>query len=145
MFSLSLNTNLIVAEIEKELIRAGAVKIEKLVENGHICALTFFVRSTYGEIPVRLPAKFHAARELLKKLGVKYNPDLVDAVAWDVVKDWVNAQIPLLDAGFSKIHEVFLPYVVLCDGKTVFQMLEAEGKRLRNSAFRDHACDKQIN
>lgn len=44
-------------------------------------------------------------------------------VAWRIVKDWVVAQMALVDTGMVKTEEVFLPYLVTGNGQTLFQKL----------------------
>jgi hypothetical protein len=48
-------------------------------------------------------------------------------VAWRNILDWVQAQMALLDIGMAKMEEVFLPYVVNREGKTLFEHYEQHG------------------
>lgn len=40
-------------------------------------------------------------------------------VAWRIVKDWVEAQMALVETNMVTTTQVFLPYVVMKDGKTL--------------------------
>jgi hypothetical protein len=42
-------------------------------------------------------------------------------VAWRIVKDWVAAQLAFIEAGQARTEEVFLPYALHDDGRTLFQ------------------------
>ncbi len=41
--------------------------------------------------------------------------------AWRIVKDWVEAQMALVETKMASTTEVFLPYAIGRDGKTMFQ------------------------
>lgn len=43
-----------------------------------------------------------------------------ERVAWRIVKDWVEAQMALIESGLAELPEVFLPYAVKPDGRTVY-------------------------
>ena len=44
-------------------------------------------------------------------------------MAWRILKDWVEAQMALLDIEMVKFEEIFLPYIEV-QGQTVFEKLE---------------------
>jgi len=44
-------------------------------------------------------------------------------VAWRIIKDWVEAQMSLLETEMVKMEEIFLPYVITPWGKTVYQVM----------------------
>jgi hypothetical protein len=46
------------------------------------------------------------------------------------VKDWVEAQLALVEAQQAQLAEVFLPYAVMRGGQTAFQAFEASASRL---------------
>jgi hypothetical protein len=51
-------------------------------------------------------------------------------LAWRNILDWVQAQMALLDIGMAKMEEVFLPYVINREGKTLFEYYEHRGFQL---------------
>ena len=46
-----------------------------------------------------------------------------ERVAWRILKDWVEAQMALLDIEMVRFEEIFLPYIEV-QGQTVFEKLE---------------------
>ena len=44
-------------------------------------------------------------------------------VAWRIIKDWVEAQMALLETEMVKIEQIFLPYIITKDGKTVYEIM----------------------
>ena len=45
-------------------------------------------------------------------------------VAWRILKDWIEAQLALLDTGMVELEEIFLPYMLQGD-QTLYQALQA--------------------
>jgi hypothetical protein len=46
--------------------------------------------------------------------------------AWRIVKDWVEAQMALVETQMVTTQEVFLPYAVMRDGRTLSQHVAAD-------------------
>ena len=44
-------------------------------------------------------------------------------VAWRIIKDWVEAQLSLLETEMVKMEEIFLPCVIAHSGQTVYQVM----------------------
>jgi len=49
-------------------------------------------------------------------------------VSWRILKDWVEAQMALVETHMVTLEQVFLPYAVTDDGQTIYD-------RLRGSNF----------
>ena len=119
-----------VSEIEYILMKHGAKSIMKNYENGSVTGLSFLVDTGAQQIPVRLPAKVDACLAVLRKekrenprKQVKDTREQAERVAWRILKDWVEAQMALLDIEMVKFEEIFLPYIEV-QGQTVFEKLE---------------------
>jgi hypothetical protein len=46
--------------------------------------------------------------------------------AWANIRDWITAQMALIDTQMVKPEEVFLPYMVARDGRTYYEVLEQQ-------------------
>lgn len=46
-------------------------------------------------------------------------------VAWRIVKDWVEAQMAILESEQVQMDEVFLPYMVNNRGQTIFEVYQS--------------------
>lgn len=62
--------------------------------------------------------------------------DQARMVAWRVLKDWLEAQLALIDAGIADLAQVMLPWVHVDHGKTLWEAyaeqqpaIEAGGSR----------------
>ena len=52
-------------------------------------------------------------------------------VAWRIIKDWIDAQLALVEVRLVSLPEVFLPYAVSPrSGRTLYEELESGGLRL---------------
>ena len=45
-------------------------------------------------------------------------------VAWRIVRNWVEAQLAIIETRMVKTEQVFLPYAVTRDGKTLYEHVE---------------------
>lgn len=113
------------AEIEVILIRGGAKAIQKEIDNGKVISIKFIVDSPIGTIPIELPVQIAAVAEILRKQKknnprIKTSLDQAERTAWRGLKDWVEAQMALIEIGMVSIDQVFLPYIVNREGKTLY-------------------------
>lgn len=119
-----------VAEIEKILVKHKAKSIMKDYQDESIVALSFLIDVGYNQIPIKLPAKIEECYMVLcneKKNGtknIKATKEQAERVAWRILKDWIEAQMALLDINMVKFEEVFMPYIVDSNGRTLFEKLE---------------------
>lgn len=109
-------------EIHGQLVKHGAKKIMQDYDNdGHITALSFLIDTPNGPRGVKLPANVGAVRNVLTKQKVKCDRDQAERVAWRIVKDWVAAQMAILESEMVQMDEIFLPYMLNDNGQTLFQ------------------------
>lgn len=109
-------------EIQGQLVKHGAKKIMQDYDNdGHITALSFLIDTPNGPHGVKLPANVGAVRNVLTKQKVKCDRDQAERVAWRIVKDWVAAQMAILESEMVQMDEIFLPYMLNDNGQTLFQ------------------------
>jgi len=124
------------AEIAKILSMHGATAVmtEYDKEDGAVTALSFKVQLNDKQLGFRLPCSWEPVLRVLteqwragklKQNGSKA-PDRLQAVrvAWRIVKDWVEAQMALVETQMVETHDVFLPYLVLPNDKTLAENLK---------------------
>lgn len=109
-------------EIQGQLVKHDAKKImQDYDDDGHITALSFLIDTPNGPRGVKLPANVDAVRTVLTKQKVKCDRDQAERVAWRIVKDWVAAQMAILESEMVQMDEIFLPYMLNDKGQTLFQ------------------------
>lgn len=120
-----------VGEIQQILAKAGAKSISiDYDDQAQPQALTFLVSVQGQLVNFRLPLRWRGVWAVLRD-----DPDVprrlrteeqARRVAWRIVKDWVQAQLAIIDAGLAELAEVFLPYAVNQQtGQTLYQEFQA--------------------
>ena len=77
-----------------------------------------------------MPVKVDECLKVLQKekqrgtKNIKATKEQAERVAWRILKDWVEAQMALLDIEMVSFEEIFLPYIETQNGKTVYEVLE---------------------
>jgi len=99
-------------------------------ENGAIESLAFNVSTAHGDVAIRLPINPDAVLTVLTrqnrlgKVPRRYvNRPQAVRVAWRIVKDWVEAQMAILETEMVKMEQIFLPYIITPSGKTLYEGL----------------------
>jgi hypothetical protein len=74
------------------------------------------------------------ANAVLKKAQIKNDEEHAFNVGWRIVKDWIEAQLALVEVEMVKIEVVFLPYLIVnSDGDTLSKKLyDGNGLKLLN-------------
>ena len=125
--------NKTVSEIHLMLADHGAKRI--LFDYGadsKVTAISFTIETPTGEQAVRLPANVERVREVMRQQ--KNNPrnrnrsqiddseDQAERVAWRIVKDWLAAQLAILETEMVDVQQVFLPYFLNRQGQTLYEV-----------------------
>lgn len=94
-------------------------------------ALAFGVATPMGDRQFVLPANVAGVLATMQRDGLpaRYaNKEHARSVAWRIVRDWLAAQLALIDAGGAALDQVFLPYMLTDGGKILYEvMLEKHG------------------
>ena len=124
-----------VGEIQKILGEYGASAIRTDYEQGEVVAVSFTVKIDGDQIPFRLPCRWEAIKTIFesrrKRRSRRGRPvgDLTaqaKRVAWRQILRWVEAQLALTETKMAKLHEVFMPYLIVDKGQTIFEKLESQ-------------------
>ena len=114
-------------EIQGILASHGARAIQMEYDGaGTITALAFIVDSPHGDIVFRLPIDPDAVyRVMLRQSIPRRFMDNKQAVrvAWRIIKDWVQAQMALLETEQVRLEQIFLPYAIMQSGKTLYEAM----------------------
>jgi hypothetical protein len=119
---------------------ASAVLTEYDPENNYVSAISFQIMVNDQKMGFRLPCDWKPVLRSLPK--TRRTPhrygneqkklhweaqwrDQAVRTAWRIVKDWVEAQMALVETQMVTTAEVFLPYGVMKDGRTLARMRRA--------------------
>ena len=130
-----------VGEIQGKLVAHGASAIminygaDKQPES-----LSFIVPSGQGDIPFQLPANIKKVERILLNMrsrkpkewqsDYKQVMDRIQKqaarVAWRILKDWVDAQLAIIETDMVTLEQVFLPYMQVKDGQSLYELMVAK-------------------
>jgi hypothetical protein len=99
---------------------------------GNATAVSFKIVGKFGPMSYRLPCEYKAAQQVLNtqsrtgKVPSRYFNDAVQArrVAWRITRQWLEAQLALVELQMVPIEQIFLSYMQTDDGRTVYERLE---------------------
>lgn len=116
-----------VGEIQGILVAHGAKSILiNYADNGVVESLSFIVKTPYGDMPIRLPTDAKAVLRVMEEQRVprRYlTYEQAVKVAWRIVKDWVRAQMAILETEMVKMEQIFLPYMITSNDKTLYEAM----------------------
>jgi hypothetical protein len=127
-------------EIAKMLSRAGAkaVLTEYDEEEGYVTAISFKIKLNGQDVAFRLPCDWKPVFEVMykdKKSYSSYDSRFASQqssrraqairTAWRIVKDWTEAQLAIIETRMVKTEQVFLPYAIMRDNKTLYEHVES--------------------
>ncbi len=119
-----------VAQIMTVLQNHGAKSIMiNYGQDRQVESLSFLVQTPQGDAAVKLPVNPDAVLKVMSRWESKVpnryqNKEQAVKVAWRIVKDWVEAQMAILETEMVTMDQVFLPYINFRDGKTVYQLYQ---------------------
>lgn len=120
-YTTKINVYTTLGEIQAQLVKHGARKIMQDYDDaGRLAALIFSIDTPAGLRAIRLPANVDAVHKVLTRQKVKCDREQAERVAWRIVKDWVEAQMAILESEMVQMDEIFLPYMVNDQGQTLF-------------------------
>jgi hypothetical protein len=123
-----------IGEIQERLATHGADAITVRYVEREPVALVFTLDTAAGVFAYRLPANIDAVARLLARAprATKTRAQAV-RVAWRILKDWVEAQVAIIEAGLVSMDQVFLPYLeTRPGGPSLYEAFQAHGRILLN-------------
>lgn len=126
-YSSGTSPSISIGKIQQFLANVGANAVTVKYKEGHPVALSFVLNVTTQEgqlaLNFTLPARIERVHELLQKVreAKRRTREQARKTAWANLRDWVDAQVALIQSEQVVVSEVFLPYLVLPTGKSLFE------------------------
>lgn len=116
-----------VGEIQVILATHGARKVMMDYDPaGNVIAVTFGLEGVDEKIyGFRLEAKAHGVAAVMEREGKKCDPAQAERIAWRNIKDWIAAQVALVETEQASMAEVFFPKLIGKDQQTVYEAFHA--------------------
>jgi len=87
--------------------------------------VAFAVETPQGTRTFLLPVAARQVEAVLKRQRVapRYRtPEQAHRVAWRIVKDWLEAQLAIIQTEMVTLPQVMLPYLRTGDGRTMYEL-----------------------
>lgn len=122
-YTTSVDEGKTMSEIIALLVQKGAKSVMMDYDtNQRPMSISFIVTVMDVPIPFKLPCDFVGVHKYMAseyrnpsaRRQFERNPESMNQarrVAWRIIKDWVGAQMAMIDAGQASVAQVFLPYV----------------------------------
>lgn len=124
-YTTSIKSEKTIMEIQQVLVRHGATKIVTDYTDQIPSAITFCLNMDSRVVAFALPANYSGVLKAMRKDSKVPKRLLCDEqalrVSWRIVKNWVEAQMALVEAQLADVAEVFLPYAVTKNGNTLYK------------------------
>lgn len=135
-YTTSIKIDKTVSEIQGKLVAAGAQAVLTEYDSERVLsAISFRMLHQNCMVSFRLPAQIDKIYVLLQNdRGVPRrlkSREQAARVAWRIIKDWVEAQLAIVEAEQAQMVEVFLPYAQNPNtGQTLFEQLAGSDFKL---------------
>jgi len=131
-YTTSIDPHKTVGEIQKLLASKGARGILlEYNEHGDPSAVAFQIEVQGQQLRYRLPCR---AERVFDILGKQWKAGKVERryttmqhatrVAWRIIKDWIEAQLAIVEAGMVDMAEVFMPYQLMANNQTMYEVMQ---------------------
>lgn len=112
-------------EIQGALASHGARKVMvDYDEAGQPVGVAFGIETPAGLRGFLLPANVEGVRAVFNRQKVKAQAGQAERTAWRNIRDWIMAQMAIIEAGQVEMEEVFFPYLTDRNGKTLYQLYQ---------------------
>lgn len=111
-----------IGEIQKALAESGALKVMIDYRAGKAVSLSFALETARGLQGFTLPASTEGTMQVFAAQKIKANREQAEMTAWRNVRDWVLAQIALVESSAVPMDQVFLPYLSDQYGRTLYEL-----------------------
>lgn len=133
-YTTSISFEKTISEIHKCLVKHGATKIVTDYTGQAPTSITFCVILNEKLTPFSLPANYRGVLRAMQKdrriPRSKCTEEQALRVSWRIIKDWVEAQMAIVEAELAHLAEVFLPYAVTKNGNTLYNEIQSNGMLL---------------
>lgn len=131
-YSTSIEAEQTIGEIQRMLSRYNVAAMMTEYDGHQVSAVSFKLNINGEPMSFKLPCNWRSVATILKEQQRQRNKhgDGVDAqavrVAWRVMKDWIEAQLALVEINMVTIPQVFLPWAIMPDGRTLAEHIDTD-------------------
>lgn len=125
-----------IADIQRMLLRAKASSVLQDFDGAqNVIAISFKVPTKFGVMAFRLPCEARAIQAVLNaqaKAGAipkrfLNDTDQARRVGWRIIRQWLEAQLAIVETQMVTLEQVFLPYAQTESGATIYERMVERG------------------
>lgn len=127
-------------EIANMLRKAGArAVLTEYDESGeYVSSLSFKMDIDGRDVGFKLPCDWRPVQRVLEQQKLRNKridarPTQSVRVAWKIVKDWVEAQLAIIETQMVRTEDVFLPYMLVGQNETLAERMHTNPQFLLNN------------
>lgn len=113
-------------EIQGALAKHGARQIMVEYDDaGDPSGVAFTIETSVGRSGFMLPANIDGVAAVFQRQKVRANREQAIRTGWRNIRDWVLAQMAIVEAGMVSMEEVFFPYLTDGQGNTLYGLYQS--------------------
>ena len=121
-------------EIMSMLAKHDATNISITYEDSVAVGMTFTLSTEFGPRSFQLPVRANGVAAAMQNDGnvpQRFRTmGQASRVAWRIARDWLRAQLALIDAGLSSMDEVMMPWMLSDGGQTMFDAYQRNQRQI---------------
>ena len=129
-YTTTVPTDRTMGQVQGLLVRAGAWQVLTNYEAGKPTSIAFTLNTPSGPRSFVLPVDTEAVHFLLdhdRKVERRFKTkEQAERVAWRIIKDWLEAQLAILESGMVSFDQIMLPYMRSGNGQTMYELYLAD-------------------
>lgn len=134
-YTTKIDPNQTIGEIQRMLSRYEVSAMMTQYEGRNVSAVAFELVIEGKKIQFKLPCNWRAVHEIFKnnptaqknmRLKGGTLEDQAIRTAWRVIKDWIEAQLALVEINMVTLPQIFLPYMIVRGGKTLAEKMSED-------------------
>ena len=136
MSSTQISPEATIGEIQKILSKHGVTAMMTEYEGPQVSSVSFTLLLEGKKMSFRMPCNWRAVEQIFKtddrsrvNVRLKKNETIADQAirtAWRIILRWVEAQMALVEVNMTSVPQIFLPYTIMRDGRTLADTVSQE-------------------
>lgn len=128
-----------IGEIQKMLSGHGVTAVMTEYDAGEVSAVSFKINVEGNSMAFKLPCNWRAVQQIfiqknknrsrrngrLERLIDESDQQAI-STSWRILKDWIEAQLALVEINMVTVPQVFLPYAIMKDGRTLSEHIQSD-------------------
>ena len=136
MSSTQISPEATIGEIQKILSKHGVTAMMTEYEGPQVSSVSFTLLLEGKKMSFRMPCNWRAVEHIFNtddrsrvNVRLKKNETIADQAirtAWRIILRWVEAQMALVEVNMTSVPQIFLPYTIMRDGRTLADTVSQE-------------------